>query len=422
MCFEISEENIGGYMIVTEKFFSGIGKRLRASEVRELLKWIKKGGIISFGGGMPDPKTFPVEEMKEIFSYIFSERKLGEEALQYGTTEGYNPLRETILEMLKKDGFKAIEDLDNIVITTGSQQALDLIAKVFIDPGDTIIVEAPTYLAALNAFAYFEPNFEVVPLDKEGMKVDLLEEKLGKLRKEGKNVKFIYTVPTAQNPAGTTMPNDRRRKLVDLAYEYDTIIIEDNPYGYLIFDDRVKFNHLGAFDDEGRVIYMSSFSKILSPGFRLGFIAGHKEFIRKLVLAKQAADLCTPSVTQMAANEFLRRGYLEKHVEKIKNIYKGKKEAMINALKTYMPEGTDWTNPVGGMFIWVTVEGVDTTEMVKTALERGVAYVHGRAFYPENARELGKNAMRLNFSYPTIEQINEGIKRLAEVVKEYKKK
>jgi len=407
-------------MIAPEKFFSGIGKRLKASEVRELLKWVKRGGIISFGGGMPDPKTFPVEEMKEIFSDIFSDRKLGEEALQYGTTEGYNPLRETILKMLRKSGFKILEDIENIVITTGSQQALDLIAKVFIDPGDVVIVEAPTYLAALNAFSYFQPNFEVVPLDKDGMRVDLLEEKLESLRKEGKRVKFIYTVPTAQNPAGTTMPNDRRKKLVDLAYEYDTIIVEDNPYGYLIFDDRVKFDYLGAFDDEGRVIYMSSFSKILSPGFRLGFIAGHREFIRKLILAKQAADLCTPSLTQMAANEFLKRGYLERHVEKIKKVYKEKKEAMIKALETYMPEGSDWTNPVGGMFIWVTVEGVDTTDMARRALERGVAYVHGRAFYPENAKELGKNAMRLNFSYPTIEQIEEGIKRLSEVVKEFR--
>jgi len=407
-------------MIAPEKFFSGIGKRLKASEVRELLKWVKKGGIISFGGGMPDPKTFPVEEMKEIFSDIFSDRKLGEEALQYGTTEGYNPLRETILEMLRKSGFKILEDIENIVITTGSQQALDLIAKVFIDPGDIVIVEAPTYLAALNAFSYFQPNFEVVPLDKDGMRVDLLEEKLESLRKEGKSVKFIYTVPTAQNPAGTTMPNDRRKKLVDLAYEYDTIIVEDNPYGYLIFDDRIKFDYLGAFDDEGRVIYMSSFSKILSPGFRLGFIAGHREFIRKLILAKQAADLCTPPLTQMAANEFLKRGYLERHVEKIKKVYKEKKEVMIKALETYMPEGSDWTNPVGGMFIWVTVEGVDTTDMARRALERGVAYVHGRAFYPENAKDLGKNAMRLNFSYPTIEQIEEGIKRLSEVVKEFR--
>ena len=407
-------------MIAPEKFFSGIGKRLKASEVRELLKWVKKGGIISFGGGMPDPKTFPVEEMKEIFSDIFSDRKLGEEALQYGTTEGYNPLRETILKMLRKSGFKILEDIENIVITTGSQQALDLIAKVFIDPGDVVIVEAPTYLAALNAFSYFQPNFEVVPLDKDGMRVDLLEEKLESLRKEGKSVKFIYTVPTAQNPAGTTMPNDRRKKLVDLAYEYDTVIVEDNPYGYLIFDDRIKFDYLGAFDDEGRVIYMSSFSKILSPGFRLGFIAGHREFIRKLILAKQAADLCTPSLTQMAANEFLKRGYLERHVEKIKKVYKEKKEVMIKALETYMPEGSDWTNPVGGMFIWVTVEGVDTTDMARRALERGVAYVHGRAFYPENAKDLGKNAMRLNFSYPTIEQIEEGIKRLSEVVKEFR--
>ncbi|HDJ50650.1 MAG TPA: PLP-dependent aminotransferase family protein [Thermoprotei archaeon] len=407
-------------MIAPEKFFSGIGKRLKASEVRELLKWVKRGGIISFGGGMPDPKTFPVEEMKEIFSDIFSDRKLGEEALQYGTTEGYNPLRETILKMLRKSGFKILEDIENIVITTGSQQALDLIAKVFIDPGDVVIVEAPTYLAALNAFSYFQPNFEVVPLDKDGMRVDLLEEKLESLRKEEKRVKFIYTVPTAQNPAGTTMPNDRRKKLVDLAYEYDTIIVEDNPYGYLIFDDRIKFDYLGAFDDEGRVIYMSSFSKILSPGFRQGFIAGHREFIRKLILAKQAADLCTPSLTQMAANEFLKRGYLERHVEKIKKVYKEKKEAMIKALETYMPEGSDWTNPVGGMFIWVTVEGVDTTDMARRALERGVAYVHGRAFYPENAKELGKNAMRLNFSYPTIEQIEEGIKRLSEVVKEFR--
>ncbi|MCD6156901.1 MAG: PLP-dependent aminotransferase family protein [Euryarchaeota archaeon] len=407
-------------MIAPEKFFSGIGKRLKASEVRELLKWVKRGGIISFGGGMPDPKTFPVEEMKEIFSDIFSDRKLGEEALQYGTTEGYNPLRETILKMLRKSGFKILEDIENIVITTGSQQALDLIAKVFIDPGDVVIVEAPTYLAALNAFSYFQPNFEVVPLDKDGMRVDLLEEKLESLRKEGKSVKFIYTVPTAQNPAGTTMPNDRRKKLVDLAYEYDTVIVEDNPYGYLIFDDRIKFDYLGAFDDEGRVIYMSSFSKILSPGFRLGFIAGHREFIRKLILAKQAADLCTPSLTQMAANEFLKRGYLERHVEKIKKVYKEKKEAMIKALETYMPEGSDWTNPVGGMFIWVTVEGVDTTDMARRALERGVAYVHGRAFYPENAKDLGKNAMRLNFSYPTIEQIEEGIKRLSEVVKEFR--
>lgn len=408
-------------MIDAEKFYSDLGKKLKASEVRELLKWIKRGDIISFGGGMPDPKTFPVDEMKEIMNTIFSNRKLGEEALQYGTTEGYTPLREYIVEMLQRDGFKTIEGIDNVVITTGSQQGLDLVARVFINHGDIVITEAPTYLAAINAFSYSDPTFEVVPIDKEGMRVDILEEKLKELKKEGKSVKLIYTVPTAQNPAGTTMPNNRRKKLVELAYEYDTIIVEDNPYGYLIFDDKVKFNHVATFDEEGRVLYMSSFSKILSPGFRLGFMAGHKDFIRKIVLAKQAADLCTPAITQIAANEFLRRGYLEKHIEKIKRVYKEKKEAMVDALKKYMPENADWTDPVGGMFIWLMIPEVDTTEMVMKALKKGVAYVHGRAFYPPNARELGKNAMRLNFSYPSIEQIYEGIKRLSDVIKEYMK-
>ncbi len=396
------------------RFLSERGKNLRASEVRELLKWVKQGGIISFGGGMPDPSTFPVEEIREIFAEIFKDRKLGEEALQYGTTEGYKKLREYLLEMHKDLGFK-YDSIDNVQITVGSQQALDLLGRVLIDPGDVVVVEGPSYLAAINAFSYYGAKFEVVPMDKQGIKVDLLEEKLKELRKKGEKVKFLYMVPTAQNPAGTTLPMDRRERVLELASEYDILVVEDNPYGYLLFED-VKIKHLGAMDEEERVIYMSTFSKILSPGFRLGFMIGNKDLIRRFALAKQTVDLCTPTITQVAAYEFLKRGYLEGHVQKIRKLYKAKRDKMLECLKKYMPKGAEWTEPIGGMFIWVTLPGIDTSEVVQKALhEKKVAYVHGRAFYPPGFKELGKNSMRLNFSYPSFEEIEEGVRRLGEL-------
>jgi 2-aminoadipate transaminase len=384
---------------------------MRKSVIRELLKVTQDPEIISFAGGLPNPKSFPLEDLEGVIESVIKNH--GKTALQYGTTQGHKDLREIIAERSYKDGIDVSPD--NIIITSGSQQSLDTVGKMFLNPGDTAIVGLPTYLGGINAFRSYESNLTGIPLDKDGMMVDVLEDTVIKLLKEDIIPKFIYVVPTFQNPAGVIMPESRRKKLIDIANEYDLIIVEDDPYGKLTYDvPHIK--PIKAFDDEGRVIYISTFSKILSPGFRLAWNISSPDLCRKMIICKQALDLCTSTFTQFVASEFMRLGSMDLHIMKICEMYKPKRDIMIKAMEKYFPEGYVCYKPKGGMFAWATLpEGIDTEILFLDAIKQKVAYVHGKAFFVDGG---GARCMRLNFSYSTNEQLEEGIKRLGNVIKE----
>jgi len=392
------------------RLYSDRAGKMRKSVIRELLKVTQDPEIISFAGGLPNPRSFPIKELEGILGYVMENH--GPVALQYGTTQGLTDLREAIAERSHKDGIDATSD--NIIIMSGSQQALDTIGKIFLNPGDTALCGLPTYLGGINAFRSYEANLQGIPLDEDGMRVDLLEEKIKELLKKEITPKFIYTVPTFQNPAGVIMPESRRKKLVNIANEYDLVIVEDDPYGKLRYDGQAV-KPIKAFDDEGRVIYMSTFSKILSPGFRLAWTIASPELTRKMVICKQALDLCTNTFTQFLAYEFMRRGSLDLHIMKICELYKPKRDIMMNSMKKYFPDGYTCYKPKGGMFAWVTLpEGIDTEILFLDAIKEKVAYVHGKAFHVDGG---GERSMRLNFSYSTDQQLEEGMKRLGSVIK-----
>lgn len=391
------------------RLYSDRAGKMRKSEIRELLKVTQDPEIVSFAGGLPNPKSFPLKDLEGVVQDVL--RRHGKSALQYGTTQGLRELREAIAERSCKDGIDTTAD--DIIITSGSQQALDTVGKVFLNPGDVALVGLPTYLGGINAFRSYESNLAGIPLDEDGMKVDVLEETIKKLLKDDITPKFIYVVPTFQNPAGVIMPESRRKKLVDIANEHDLVIVEDDPYSKLRFDvPHVK--PIKAFDDEGRVIFMSTFSKILSPGFRLAWVIASDELKRKMIICKQALDLCTNTFTQFIVNEFMRSGSLDLHVMKICEMYKPKRDIMMSSMENYFPEGHVCNKPKGGMFAWVTLpEGIDTEIMFLDAIKEKVAYVHGKAFHVDGG---GGRSMRLNFSYATNEQIGEGMKRLGNVI------
>jgi len=385
---------------------------MESSEIREILELTEGKNVISLAGGLPDPKYFPTEELAEISSYIIKE--YGSRALQYSITRGLREFRKEIANFMERTGTPG-EMPYNIIVTSGSQQALNLLAQILVNPGDIVAVEKPTYLAAINEFKAFGARFEGIPIDDEGMRTDILEEKLKELKAEGKKVKVVYTVPTAQNPSGVSMSNDRRSHLLELAEEYDFLIIEDDPYSHFMFEN-VDIKRLRSMD-KYRVIYTSTFSKILAPGLRLGWVAAHPDIIDALEIAKQNADLHTPTFNQLLAAEALKRGVVDRHIPKVKEAYKKKRDTMLNALEKYMGGMARWTRPVGGLFIFVYLdENVDTKEMLPEALSAGVAYVPGSAFYVDGS---GRNTMRLNFSFPSEEEIELGIQRLAEVVKRH---
>ena len=391
------------------RLYSDRAGKMRKSEIRELLKVAQDPEVISFAGGLPNPKSFPIQDLKGVIQTVLDNH--GKVALQYGTTQGVTELRETIAERAVKEGIDATAD--NIIITSGSQQALDTVGKIFLNPGDIPLVGLPTYLGGINAFRSYEANLIGIPLDQDGMIIDTLEEKIKELLKDNLTPKFIYVVPTFQNPAGVVMPESRRKKLIDLANEYDLVIIEDDPYSRLRFDIP-PIKPIKAFDDEGRVIYMSTFSKVLSPGFRLAWTIASEELTRKMIICKQALDLCTNTFTQYIANEFIKSGSLDLHILKIVEMYKPKRDIMMSAMERYFPNGHICNKPKGGMFAWVTLpKGIDTEIMFLDALKEKVAYVHGKAFCVDGN---GGRSMRLNFSYSTNEQIEEGMKRLGAVI------
>lgn len=391
-------------------------QRMGSSAVRELLKLTEQPDIISFGGGLPAPDVFPIKEFSEACQIVL--RDHGALALQYGTTEGYSPLREMIVNQLGRYGIKVTAD--NVLITTGSQQGLDLLGKILINRGDRILVEAPTYLGALQAWDAYGAEYVTVPADKDGMITDALEEALRT------GPKFIYVLPNFQNPTGVTMPLDRRMKLVELADRYGVPIVEDDPYGQLRFegehlpsgvvlDDKYRGNSHPFY--HGNVIYLGTFSKILSPGIRLAWVIAPPEVIRKMVQAKQGTDLNTSSLTQMVAYQISKDGFLEEHIKVIRKVYSERRDVMLAAMDRYFPPEVDWTHPLGGLFLWATLpEYLISKEVLKDALEEKVAFVPGDAFYPRGQSR--ENNMRLNFSYSKPDVINDGISRLGKVLKE----
>ncbi len=391
-------------------------QRMGSSAVRELLKLTEQPDIISCGGGLPAPDVFPIKEFSEACQIVL--RDHGALALQYGTTEGYSPLREMIVNQLGRYGIKVTAD--NVLITTGSQQGLDLLGKILINRGDRILVEAPTYLGALQAWDAYGAEYVTVPADKDGMITDALEEALRT------GPKFIYVLPNFQNPTGVTMPLDRRMKLVELADRYGVPIVEDDPYGQLRFegehlpsvvvlDDKYRGNNHPFY--HGNVIYLGTFSKILSPGIRLAWVIAPPEVIRKMVQAKQGTDLNTSSLTQMVAYQISKDGFLEEHIKVIRKVYSERRDVMLAAMDRYFPPEVDWTHPLGGLFLWATLpEYLISKEVLKDALEEKVAFVPGDAFYPRGQSR--ENNMRLNFSYSKPDVINDGISRLGKVLKE----
>lgn len=391
-----------------EERLSETALRMKRSIIREMLKLTKNENIISFSPGMPDPTLLPAKELAEITGIVL-ERE-GEIALQYSPTEGNDKLKEVLIDFLRHGGVEATSE--NILIITASQQGLDLATKVFVDPGDPVICGLPTFLGGIGAFFAYGAQVIGVELDDDGMQTDILREKLKRL---DKSPKFIYVIPDFQNPAGVTMPYSRRQEILELAEDYDLLILEDSPYRGL----RYEGENIPAFqslDSSDRVITVYTFSKILSPGLRLGWAVAPPDIISRLVTAKQSTDACTPALTQCVVNEFCRRNLLAKHIERLKSIYKEKRNVMLQALKDYMPDEVKWTKPKGGLFLWMTLpHGIDTSSMLGDAIgEEGVAYTPGVAFFADGQ---GQNTMRLNFSYPSISQIREGIERLARVIK-----
>lgn len=386
-----------------------------SSAIREMLKFTSQPDVISFAGGMPAPDVFPIKQFKEACDVVLTE--MGENALQYGTTEGYQPLREMIAKNASKYGIQI--SADNVLITSGSQQALDLLGRIFINRGDRILVESPTYLGALQAWNAYGVKYVTIPFDQDGMRTDLLDARLRM------GIKFIYVLPNFQNPTGVTLSRERRKQLIEVADHYGVPIIEDDPYGQLryegehvppvvVLDDEMRAKEVPIYS--GNVIYTSTFSKILAPGLRLAWVVAPCEVIKKLVQAKQGADLHTSTFNQYLAYEVANTPWMKSHVKVIRTTYKERRDTMLKALAEYMPEGVQWTHPQGGLFLWVTLpERLDSNVVLKSALESKVAFVPGGPFHPLGG---GENTMRLNFSNSKPEMIEEGIKRLARVVKD----
>ena len=394
------------------RFLAARVSAVRASEIRELLKLTQQRRIISLAGGLPDPKLFPREEIAEAARTVILE--MGEKALQYSPTKGVDAFLEAVRRFLQRHNV-AVRGEDDLIATTGSQEALYLIAKVLVDPGDYVVVEEPSYLGALNAFRHYDARFLTVPLDENGMVTEELEKVLKRARSEGLRVKLIYTVPTCHNPAGTTMPDDRRKHLLELAEEYDLLVVEDDPYSFITFEP-MRFTPLKTLDRSGRVIYTSTVSKIMAPGLRLGWIVAPAELVAKFELAKQAIDLHTPTLNQYIAARLLDSGVIERRFDALRRVYREKRDAMLEALEQHMPEGTRWTRPIGGLFVWVWLpEHINARKLLEKAIERGVAFVPGDAFY---ASGRGHNTMRLNFSYPSVDEIREGVRRIGEAIRD----
>jgi 2-aminoadipate transaminase len=391
-------------------------KGIKSSAIRELLKITQRPEVISFAGGLPAPEVFAVERFQEACQKVLSTK--GACSLQYGASEGYEPLREMIARNMARYGIRA--NIDNVLITSGSQQALDLIGKLLINSGDRVLVEAPTYLGALQAFNVYGAEYVSVPIDEDGLRTESLEASLRS------GPKFMYVLPNFQNPGGTTLSEGRRHELVVQADKYGIPIVEDDPYGQLRYEGE-HLPPLIVIDREnlrrdkeyliGNVIYLSTFSKTLAPGIRLGWMVAPPDVISKFVQLKQGADLHTSTFTQYVAYEVARDGFLDEHVRHIRSVYRERRDVMLQALSEFFPPEATWTHPRGGLFLWVTLpEGIDCQRLFRAALHENVAFVPGDSFYPRNGHPPTAH-MRLNFSNAQPEQIREGIRRLSVAVK-----
>lgn len=381
---------------------------LRASDIREILKVTQNSDIISLAGGLPAPELFPVEAIADLASEVL--RTSGLMALQYSPTEGIPALRAHIAKRMN-DVWKTSLASEEILVTTGSQQGVDLVAKLFLNDGDTVLCESPSYLGAIQSFNTFRPNYLEIQTDEAGMVPEALEENLRLHPK----AKFIYIVPTFQNPSGRTWTLERRRQLIGIAARYDIVVVEDNPYGELWYDSPPPAA-IQALDTTGNVISLGTFSKIFCPGLRLGWVAAQRVWLDKLVVLKQGADLHTSTLDQMITAAYLERYDLDADLEKKRYTYRQRRDAMIEAIGRYMPEAISITRPGGGLFLWVTLPGnADTRALLERSLQRGVAFVPGEAFFPATHK---KNSMRLNFSNMPEARITEGIRRLGLALQE----
>ena len=397
-----------------ERYASLFAKRtrvMRSSAMRDMMEITARPEVISLAGGLPDTSTFPAEAFAAEMSRI--EKTAVAEVLQYGPTEGSMLVREQIVEVMAAENTRV--DAMDVTVTTGGQQAIDLITKVLIDPGDVIICDAPTYPGAIPTFCSYEADVRQIEMDANGMRIDLLEETLERLEAEGRRPKFIYSIPTFQNPGGVTLSLERRRRLVEIAREKEILVIEDNPYGLLRFEGE-PLPTLYSLDGGNFVAYLGTFSKILSAGLRIGWLVTPTPIREKVVLGKQAADLCTSTLTQDFAGHFFRDGAWREYVSELTGIYRARRDVMISAMAEYFPHGATWNKPAGGLFIWATMPDVLSTEdLLAKALSRNVAFVPGPNAYVDGR---GASSMRLNFSGVKEDEIIEGIRRIGQVARE----
>jgi 2-aminoadipate transaminase len=393
--------------------FAARTKVMTSSAMRDLMAITERDEVISLAGGLPDTSTFPPESYASIMERVAMESSA--RALQYGPTEGLEVLKNCIVEVMAEEGIEGI-DRDEVLVTTGGQQVIDLMCKTLIDPGDVIVAEAPTYPGAVPAFSAYEADVVQIEMDRDGMRTDVLEETLERLDREGRTPKFIYTVPTFQNPAGVTLSLPRRERLVRIAHERELLVLEDNPYGLLRYEGE-PLPTLRSIDRGEFVVYLGTFSKILSPGVRLGWTVAPRPVLEKMNIGKQSVDLCSSPMTQLfVATYFAEEGIWADYLRSLREIYRRRRDTMLDALAEQFPHEAEWTHPQGGLFIWATMpDYIDTTDLLARALSENVAFVPGRAAFLDGR---GGTAMRLNFSGVSDDDIREGIRRIGKVVRE----
>lgn len=381
---------------------------MKASEIREILKITQRPEVISFAGGLPAPELFPIEEMKQVARIVLEES--GSQALQYSTTEGFAPLRQHIAQRMNRKFNTRIQS-DNILITSGSQQALDFSGKLFLNEGDIVLCESPTYLAAISAFKAYQPQFIEVPTDHEGMIIADLQ----RILEQHDLIKLVYIIPDFQNPTGRTWSIERRQQFVDVMSHYDIPVIEDNPYGELRFEGEIPPS-IKSLDRTGNVIFVSTFSKTFCPGLRIGWIAADQNLIEKYVLIKQGADLHTSSISQREISKYLDLYDFDANIVKIIQVYRQRRNAILDAMESYFPDDIKFNRPQGGLFTWVELpQHVKAVELLQSCLQQDVAFVPGDSFFPNRIVE---NTFRLNYSNMPEERIFEGIQRLAKAIKQ----
>jgi 2-aminoadipate transaminase len=392
--------------------FASRASGIVSSAMRDMMSLSERPDIISMATGLPDTEAFDVEIFDEVTQVI--SRDFLASALQYGPTEGLGELRERIVEVMAHEGAQARPE--DIIVTTGGQQAIDLSIRTFVNPGDTVLAEGPTYPGAVPSFTTYEARVEHVAMDDDGLQIDLVEERFAQLDADGRRPKLLYTIPNFHNPAGVTMSLERRERLVRFAHEHELLIVEDNPYGQIRFGGEALPTLWEIDGGAGWVIYLSTFSKILAPGLRTGWVAAPAPVLRKMNLGKQAADLCSSTISQRFIVEYLRRHDWRDYVGRLSDIYRLRRDAMLRALEEEMPPEAHWTRPGGGLFVWATLPGIDTSDLLAAATDKHqVAFVPGRAAFLDNR---GGNSMRLNFSGLPEATVSEGVRRLGAAVHE----